>query len=206
MGYLLINDGRVTSTSDPNSVSTSRPPAAGKLVPHVKTKPGTPYAGKLRFPSSDGNSNRWPTTDTRVAPDDTHDFFRIDDFEANKKLSPMEQKHREGVVLKWKEKIGTYLGNKLKQTNGYRYILRDFPEGYALFEQKRIANPDRRDPYLYGSSTVLCFRSPEEFYDHAEWLILMCPAPCVCQYCDPNNPRRKNKKKEVSHDGDDGNT
>ena len=117
MGYLLINSGRVTSTSDPNTVSTSRPPAANKLVPHVKTKPGTPYAGKLRFPSSDGDSNRWPTINTSVAPDDTHDFFRIDDFEANKKLSPMEQKHREEIVLKWKEKIGTYLGNKLKQTS-----------------------------------------------------------------------------------------
>ncbi|KAF9516519.1 hypothetical protein BS47DRAFT_1390579 [Hydnum rufescens UP504] len=204
MGYLLINRGRVASASDPRTASTSRPRAGATATRHVKKKPGTPYSGKLRFPNSDGDSTRWPTSDTGVAPDDTHGFFRIDDEEANNSLPRMEQQRRASVLNHWKEKIGTYLGNKFKETEGYRYILRDFPVGYALFAQKRIANPDRRDLYLYGSSSVVCFRSPEEFYDHAEWLMLGDSKPCVCQYCDPNSPRRKNKKRQLSPEGPGG--
>ena len=77
-----------------------------------------------------------------------------------------------------------------------QYILRDFPAGYALFEQRRRkAGPSNdRDAYLYGSTIVNCFRSPEEFFEHAEWLITNMEGPCGCQYCDKDYVARGRRK------------
>lgn len=63
--------------------------------------------------------------------------------------------------------------------------------GYALFQQKRQAEPgdtgreDRRDAYLYGSTRVHRFRSPEEFQPHADWLLDGMRNVCRCKYCSP---------------------
>ena len=139
-------------------------------------------------------------------------------------VSAEEDARRAKKIRHWKLKVGTYLGerrgmvdledptsvctqiqacypspslrtaDKTRMIEKRHYILKEFPDGYALFEQRRKNSRKDRDTYLYGSGTVKCFRSPEEFLEHAEWLMNNMEGPCGCQYCDKDYVGRGSRK------------
>ncbi|THG94758.1 hypothetical protein EW145_g8081 [Phellinidium pouzarii] len=80
----------------------------------------------------------------------------------------------------WHEKSGKH----------FTFNLVQFPDGYKLYKHyKGKKHNPRSDAYLFGSPTVLKFRSPNEFVPHAAWLIFGCPRDdnnnprCGCRYC-----------------------
>lgn len=80
-------------------------------------------------------------------------------------------------------------------------MLHSFPENYALFDKMRPKGRSHKsnDAHLYGSRTVLSFRSPEEFYEHAEWLVNHMQGKCGCQYCNKSYIGRGKRKKASPH-------
>lgn len=154
---------------------------------------GAILVGKVSFRMSDGETARWPTKFTAPPSRDSHEYFRIDDADANKRMPPMVQEKRKKVLSNWKVAIGTHIAKRLREiqepsapNRNLKYTLESFPAGYALFAQKRIKDPDREDYYLCGSTIGSVFRSPEEFFPHGVWLRLKPDDPsllCDCTYC-----------------------
>jgi hypothetical protein len=89
-----------------------------------------------------------------------------------------------------------------------QWKLLKFPDGYTLWLHKSghesdPANP-RTDAYLHGAphlgSTAgrtlsqppspTIFRSPQEFVEHAIWLMRACQGQCLCKYCTPGQNQR----------------
>lgn len=59
------------------------------------------------------------------------------------------------------------------------------------------ASRGRRDQYFQGSKAGQ-FRSPAEFFEHAEWLLNDMEGQCQCQYCYKDYVGRGSKKSIVS--------
>jgi len=110
-------------------------------------------------------------------------------------------------VLWWKRKVGTWLAQKVLKLDDAvaskrRYAIERFPDNYVLYQHRNGPKHDpRTDCYLEtgGRARVRQFRSPEEFYEHAAWLIQKKDAKgrrahCVCEYC--RDRRAKMRKKQ----------
>ncbi|KZS87111.1 hypothetical protein SISNIDRAFT_553315 [Sistotremastrum niveocremeum HHB9708] len=113
-------------------------------------------------------------------------------------MAPLPHSHSQS--LSWRKKIGDHLAGgilQLSDASSAHYSLSDFPSGYTLFEHRKgdRYSIKRRDRYLYGSGSVMRFRSPEEFYPHGEWLIRGASSsiPCECKYCSPSSTRRDDR-------------
>ncbi|CAL1707608.1 unnamed protein product [Somion occarium] len=104
---------------------------------------------------------------------------------------------------KWKRALGPLLakfvvkpavqleGNKFTG-NVTSSALFEFPRGYKLYTHKKGDHYDpRKDNYLIGSQHVRAFRSPQEFFLHAKWLMegqaynSDGTRACGCCYCNP---------------------
>jgi len=107
-------------------------------------------------------------------------------------------------VLWWKRKIGTWLAiHVLKFDDAVKgrqmYFITKFPDGYELYQQRKGPKEDPRvDCYLESKGRVRQFRSPEEFYEHAAWLIQKRPtdgerANCICLYCKARRQKLRRK-------------
>src|SRR5258708_34745105 len=70
--------------------------------------------------------------------------------------------------------------SSLQSSLGKYYKLKDFPEGYALVELDRSVEPARGDKYLVGFDHHR-YRSPEEFFPHAIWLMNGKVGSCNCK-------------------------
>jgi len=77
---------------------------------------------------------------------------------------------------------------------GRRCFLIDFPSGYKMFTHTKDG---RIDHYLIGSKTVGSFRSPQEFFLHARWLMMGAKEDsegypdCECKYCGGTRSQRE---------------
>lgn len=107
-------------------------------------------------------------------------------------------------VLWWKRKVGTWLAQKVLKLDDAvaskrRYVIERFPDNYVLYQHRNGPKHDpRTDCYLESSGKVRQFRSPEEFYEHAAWLIQKKDVEglrvnCGCDYC--RDRRKKLRKK-----------
>ncbi|KIO24850.1 hypothetical protein M407DRAFT_97788 [Tulasnella calospora MUT 4182] len=91
----------------------------------------------------------------------------------------------EPAAALWRKKVGTALAKDLGLDQGKVWYLSGWPVDYELFvHAKGPVNAPRLDLYLYGGPSK--FRSANEFYPHARWL-LTAPSlettKCVCKYC-----------------------
>ncbi|KZS88808.1 hypothetical protein SISNIDRAFT_489838 [Sistotremastrum niveocremeum HHB9708] len=148
--------------SSPNELG---PPAAEFQTLHYHR------AGReLGFRTSDGPSKKLPA------------FNRSSGryLDQMRELGPQDELYQH-----WLSKIGNYVATKVLHIPGadlFEMTMTSFPEHYKLFvREKGDQHSFRRDAYLYGSAKVTQFRSPEEFYRHAEHLIT--GKPCRCKYC-----------------------
>jgi hypothetical protein len=115
-------------------------------------------------------------------------------------------------VFWWKAKIGTWLARYVLKLDDAvqgkrKYALQEFPANYVLFQHRNGPKHDpRTDCYLESSGKVFRFRSPEEFFPHAEWLIKKKGPDglrdfCCCKYCRARR-RSARKKAGIQHDPD----
>ncbi|EIM87846.1 uncharacterized protein STEHIDRAFT_120118 [Stereum hirsutum FP-91666 SS1] len=96
------------------------------------------------------------------------------------------------ISLEWRREVGAFLAREVLGLEAgpdeKRFVLSKYPEHYAMFVLNNEPD-DRQDYYLYGSLSVHCFRSPQEFGFHAKWLMLGKPLTndgrpdCRCTYC-----------------------
>ncbi|KAF9048302.1 hypothetical protein BDZ89DRAFT_1057876 [Hymenopellis radicata] len=126
--------------------------------------------------NSDGNSSTWPTNTTEQ-------IFNVD---GEPQVNWMQRLDLDSPgAIKWRCVLGKGLAAKYGWPGAHdKYVLEDWPEGYALFDHhKGKPESPRHDLYLYGHSKK--FRSPAEFLPHAIWLTTP-PAQrgdCECKYC-----------------------
>ncbi|KAN0096637.1 Transcription-silencing protein Clr2 domain containing protein [Hyaloscypha variabilis] len=139
-----------------------------------------------------------------------------------KKLEIDEAKH-----VDWRRKLGGMLMHLLggKEHADRNYILREFPDGYVLWEHvkynvakaaaeskkekgKHAAGVfERQDAYLYGhpQGRKKRFRSPADFFPHLLWLMTDQegdPMNCSCKICSPDgdeDPTAFSGKSEVKN-------
>jgi hypothetical protein len=141
-----------------------------------------PASAGIRFKTTDARSERWP---------DSTQEFHSDGSISGLKPSSDDTQHQ------WRQKLGELLTSKfllsdeqlsvhLQPMIGRRCFLIDFPPNYKMFTHTKDG---RIDHYLIGSKTVSSFRSPQEFFVHARWLMTGAekdhdgdPA-CGCKYC-----------------------
>jgi len=141
-----------------------------------------PASAGITVKLTDARSKRWP---------DTSQSFHSDGSISGLRPSNDDTQHQ------WRQKLGEILTNKflltdphlsahLKPMIGRRCFLIDFPSDYKMFTHTKDG---RIDHYLIGSKTVSSFRSPQEFFLHARWLMMGAekdpegyPA-CECKYC-----------------------
>ncbi|RFU30175.1 hypothetical protein B7463_g6170, partial [Scytalidium lignicola] len=111
----------------------------------------------------------------------------------------------------WRRKIGGMLMHVLggKEHAGRSYILKEFPEGYVLYEHKKYNQNkvsedkgkekgkhaagvfERQDAYMYGhpQGRKKRYRSPADFFPHVLWLATDeegDPRNCSCKLCSPD--------------------
>ncbi|KAF4632327.1 hypothetical protein G7Y89_g5800 [Cudoniella acicularis] len=123
-----------------------------------------------------------------------------------KRLDPDEPK-----AVDWRRKLGAMLMHFLggKEHADRNYILKEFPDGYELWEHlkynvekvsdgkrqekgKHAAGVfERQDAYLYGhpQGRKKRFRSPADFFHHLLWLATDQegnPMNCSCKICSPD--------------------
>ncbi|KAF9017395.1 hypothetical protein BDZ89DRAFT_1022204 [Hymenopellis radicata] len=126
--------------------------------------------------NSDGNSSTWPTNTTEQ-------IFNVD---GEPQVNWMQRLDLDSPgAIKWRCVLGKGLAAKYGWPGAHdKYVLEDWPEGYALFDHhKGKPESPRHDLYLYGHSKK--FRSPVEFLPHAIWLTTppMQRGDCECKYC-----------------------
>ncbi|KAJ7180727.1 hypothetical protein C8R46DRAFT_885527 [Mycena filopes] len=133
----------------------------------------------IDFPRSDGDSTLWPTNTTR----------QIDDEGCVNFMHPVGLD--EPLSVKWRVGVGDAICVSLKLPGGQPYVLRDFPDGYRMFDHhKGKADNPRHDVYLFGSESRSRFRSVPEFIPHAIWLMGDGSDTCKCKYCS-KKPQRE---------------
>ncbi|KZT34604.1 hypothetical protein SISSUDRAFT_1122140 [Sistotremastrum suecicum HHB10207 ss-3] len=114
--------------------------------------------------------------------------------------------------IKWLKKIGHYIAQFFLLPlfpsgvfpDHVEYRLKSWPDGYRLYiHRSGDRQCPRKDLYLYGSKRVKCFRSPEEFFEHAVWLMKGGEGSgedCECQHCageESLNSMRGRKRKTL---------
>ncbi|KAJ7043682.1 hypothetical protein C8F04DRAFT_1072948 [Mycena alexandri] len=133
----------------------------------------------IDFPRSDGDSTLWPTNTTRI----------IDDEGCVNFMQPVPLDAP--LSVKWRVGAGDAICVALKLPGGQPYVLRDFPDGYRMFDHhKGKADNPRHDVYLFGSESKSRFRSVPEFIPHAVWLMGDGSDVCKCKYCS-KKPQRE---------------
>ncbi|KAF9006127.1 hypothetical protein BDQ17DRAFT_1389700 [Cyathus striatus] len=136
----------------------------------------------IDFPESDGSASTWPTNTTRVIDHEGHvNFMQVQDLMSYS-------------AVRWRITIAKAIAVEMRMPEGPSYVLRDWPDGYRMFDHNKgpVDNP-RHDIYLFGSPKK--FRSVNEFIPHAIWLYRdykRTPAACQCKYC------AKKTQKEVT--------
>ncbi|KAI0081232.1 hypothetical protein K474DRAFT_1656713 [Panus rudis PR-1116 ss-1] len=151
-------------------------PGRGEMVV-IEFKPCSSDASPTRHPSRTGR---------RMEPDGTVNYYeRADDHTYThwkKRLGQLLTKH---VVLPEVRRMGDRRALSIDKS-----IILNFPEGYELYNHRKGDRHDpRRDAYLIGSRHVNRFRSPQEFFLHAKWLMEGQPLDregfraCSCCYC-----------------------
>ncbi|KAJ7759250.1 hypothetical protein B0H16DRAFT_1534976 [Mycena metata] len=133
----------------------------------------------IDFPRSDGDSTLWPTNTSRIIDNEGCVNF-MDPVPLDAPLS-----------VKWRMGAGDAICVALKLPGSQPYVLRDFPDGYRMFDHNKgkAANP-RHDVYLFGSESKARFRSVPEFIPHAIWLMGDGSDVCKCKYCS-KKPQRE---------------
>ncbi|KAJ6581572.1 hypothetical protein B0H19DRAFT_1369885 [Mycena capillaripes] len=132
----------------------------------------------IDFPRSDGDSTLWPTNTTR----------EIDAEGCVNYMQPVGLD--EPLSIKWRVGVGDAISVALK-LGGQSHVLRDFPQGYRMFDHhKGKAENPRHDVYLFGSESRSRFRSVPEFIPHALWLMGDGSEACKCKYCS-KKPQRE---------------
>ncbi|OOF97258.1 hypothetical protein ASPCADRAFT_505649 [Aspergillus carbonarius ITEM 5010] len=102
---------------------------------------------------SDGTESSWPTEETCNKP--------VGDKRARVKLAKL-----------WMQKTGEY-------QRGVNYILDRLPDGYALFDRPRQANPEIRDRLIFGHPVNLVYNSTKQFFPHFYYLMTGGEEPCA---------------------------
>ncbi|KAF9792487.1 hypothetical protein BJ322DRAFT_50659 [Thelephora terrestris] len=175
-----------------------------------------PASAGITIKATDARSKRWP---------DTSQSFHSDGSISGLKPSNDDTQHQ------WRQKLGELLTNNflladqhlsahLKPMIGRRCFLIEFPSDYKMFTHTKDG---RVDHYLIGSKTVNSFRSPQEFFVHARWLMMGAEKDpdgypdCECKYCGVTRsqrdidkefqlPGRKDSKSSGHHSGRHGAT
>ncbi|KAJ7890458.1 hypothetical protein B0H14DRAFT_2497092 [Mycena olivaceomarginata] len=133
----------------------------------------------LDFPRTDGDPELWPTnTERKVDSEGCVNFMQ-------------EVALDEPLSIKWRVGVGDAVSVALKLPPGKPYVLRDFPNGYRMFDHhKGKAAAPRHDVYLFGAESKARFRSVPEFIPHAVWLMGDPSDVCKCKYCS-KKPQRE---------------
>jgi hypothetical protein len=117
----IVQTGAVGTTNSSSSPGRRRHPGSHRHLPPPPEYPSAPTITYITFPTSDGNSSKWPEPFTIHVPesdDDDEDVgipFRIDDEGANAYralVSAEDDERRAKKIKNWKVKIGTYLGGR----------------------------------------------------------------------------------------------
>ncbi|KAH8090629.1 hypothetical protein HD553DRAFT_302931 [Filobasidium floriforme] len=131
---------------------------------------------KITIETSDGDKGNWPAgwLDHAVPISSNENY--------HEKVKPGHAKY-----ILFCQKIGQHLATVGGLSNPVNYELSDLPSGYALFLHHKLqkSGEDRTDIYMFGSKNVLKFRSPAEFFGHAEWLQkgdIKDHGKCTCKY------------------------
>jgi len=144
-----------------------------------------PESVGITIKATDARSKRWPECSQTIDSDGSINIWEHGD---------------EDTQHSWRQKLGEFLTDRflladsklsvhLQPMIGRRCFLNDFPPGYKLFKHTKDG---RIDNYLFGSKHVNVFRSPQEFFLHAWWLMAGADmnsdgSPvCMCKYCGPN--------------------
>ncbi|KAL7423650.1 hypothetical protein Q5752_001231 [Cryptotrichosporon argae] len=123
------------------------------------------------WPRSDADPSRWPNVGRERSAQSWHETIPPDDPKYKLYQSKIgEHLFSEGLIKK-KEPV-------------------QLPKGYALFLHMKIQTDGksiRSDCYMFGSTIVQKFRSPAEFFFHADWLHdtklgLDSHRACECKY------------------------
>ncbi|KAF9563114.1 hypothetical protein CPC08DRAFT_706252 [Agrocybe pediades] len=121
--------------------------------------------------NSDGNVSTWPTATSRIIDNEGH----VNYFEH------VQSNHYQSI--RWRTTVGDAVAKSMNMPEGKNYVMRDFPQGYRLFDHnKGPANNPRHDLYLFGAPKKR-FRSIFEFVPHAIWLMSDLSGNCACKYC-----------------------
>ncbi|THH32457.1 hypothetical protein EUX98_g1735 [Antrodiella citrinella] len=128
----------------------------------------------LEFPRSDGDKSQWPSNTKKVVDKDGA-------------VNYMSTQTIDGAPSPiWRRNCGMAIAKAMGLAEGHTYVLKDWPKGYGMFIH--LKGPEKRprnDPYLYGSTNVLKFRSSNEFAPHAIWLFsddTLDHSNCICKY------------------------
>jgi len=149
-----------------------------------------PESVGIKIKATDGRSERWQEESRTIHGDGSINDWRSSD---------------EGTQYRWKQKVGEllkegfllrdhHLKTTLEPMIGRRCFLVDFPQDYKLFTQTKDG---RMDHYLIGSETASAFRSPQEFFLHALWLMKGAKSrrggspDCECKYCDGSRTQQE---------------
>ncbi|KAG9006759.1 hypothetical protein FRB94_000443 [Tulasnella sp. JGI-2019a] len=122
----------------------------------------------ILFHRSDGDPNARPSAtqlDRRRGKDNYHRKVHVN----------------EPAGTAWRAKVGKALQRDLDLDPAKQWYLADWPPNYELFVH---VNKERHDLYLFGGPAR--FRSANEFYPHARWLLTdptLNRSNCHCKYC-----------------------
>ncbi|KDR80717.1 hypothetical protein GALMADRAFT_241134 [Galerina marginata CBS 339.88] len=131
----------------------------------------------LDFPRSDGSVSTWPPNTTRVVDHEGH----VNYYES------LQLEHAQAI--RWRVLVGEAAALKMKLPPGPNYVLRNFPDGYRLYDHnKGPSHAPRHDLYLFGPLKKR-FRSINEFIPHAIWLLGNSSDDCECKYCAKKSQR-----------------
>ncbi|TFK39812.1 hypothetical protein BDQ12DRAFT_628755 [Crucibulum laeve] len=137
----------------------------------------------LEFQRTDGNANNWPSNTTRIVDHEGEvNFMQYQDLS-----SP--------PAMRWRLQVAKAISIELGMADGSNYILKDWPQGYRMYDHHKGREMDpRHDIYLFGPKGFR-FRSINEFIPHAIWLMrdhATDTTPCRCKYCS------KRSQKEIT--------
>ncbi|KAF8511615.1 hypothetical protein BU17DRAFT_97032 [Hysterangium stoloniferum] len=129
----------------------------------------------ITFPVSDGDASRRPDNLKEPSPSAREVNWH--------RTMKMDEKY----FCRWRNLIGQGIAKLMNKPDQEKHCIGCFPDGYWMFDHHKgpISNI-RHDLYLFGSKTVLRFRSPAEFIPHGLWLLTdptLNTRNCGCKYC-----------------------
>ncbi|KIY69639.1 hypothetical protein CYLTODRAFT_442498 [Cylindrobasidium torrendii FP15055 ss-10] len=126
------------------------------------------------FPKSDGTDSQYPTALSEASVDESGSVNYY-----------VPAQNDDSICIRWRKELGDALAKHRRLPANKPYVLSTLPKGYKIFVQNK-GQPGakiRQDIYLYGSKTVLKFRSIPEFIPHFLWLADVNKETCECKYC-----------------------